>query len=86
MIKVHIKEPIWKGGNSVGIDAKINDDILLTIGYKDKEGKQLFDGKYLIPKDVFTSYKIEKFSKGIPVRVIPMYVVKSRRLLIVEGQ
>jgi len=70
MIKVHIKQHLFMGGGCVGIHHRIEDNVEVTIGSKDKHGNLLYPGRYRYPVDSLLSEEVQSFDKGVPVRVI----------------
>lgn len=72
MTHLDIKNYLYMRGGSVGIKASIDDDVEIRILTKDKEGKLVYPNTYRIKKNKLKFYKIEKFGKGCPVRVVPI--------------
>jgi len=57
-------------GGSVGIASRINDDVEVTIGSRDKSGNLLYPDRYRITKDKLLIRPVKTFSKGTAVRVV----------------
>lgn len=72
MTRLVIKSHLWMNGGSVGIAARIEDDVELEILTQDKSGFPLYPGKYRISKKDLLGYETVKFGKGVPVRVVPI--------------
>ena len=71
MRKIKIKQPIWKD-RSVGIASYIYDDIEIEILAKNKDGVKHFPNKFLVHKQDLIRYPVQTFSKGVPVRIVPI--------------
>jgi len=73
MREYRISEPIWSD-RSIGIaDYRLNDDLLVSITYKDKHGNRVWPDKYLITKDFARQYPINAdMVKGTNLHIIPI--------------
>ena len=76
-----IKQHMWMRGGSVGISGRYKDDLEIVILTKDKFGDRLFPKPFRLSKEKLLSHKRENFSKGVPVRVIPI-----KELEVIDGQ
>jgi len=71
MIKLKIREPIWKS-NSIGIAAfRAIDDLEITIDYKDKSGNKVFPSKYYILKEEIIKYPVQYCGK-VKLHIVPI--------------
>lgn len=77
MKKINIKNHLWMLGGSVGIDARIEDDIEVTISTRGKDNKLLYPGVYTYPKNKLTLLPKRKFKRGVPVRVLPIRAMEN---------
>jgi len=66
METLHIKEPIWNGGNRcVGIRVdRIVDDIIIDITTKDKHGNRIYPKTFYITRQRASLYEIKSYSWG----------------------
>jgi hypothetical protein len=79
--KLVIRQHMWMRGGSVGISTRYKDDLEIEILTKDKFGDRLYPKPFRLSKEKLLSHKRENFSKGVPVRVIPI-----KELEVIDGQ
>ena len=75
-----IKEPIWST-RSVGIaDYRLSEDLLVSISYKDKDGNQVFPGKFLVKSAIAKTYPTQKI-KSNPAGNLRLHIIPIKDLL-----
>ena len=76
MREYNISEPIWYN-RSIGIaDHRLNDDLLVSITYKDRHGNRVWPEKYLITRDFASQYPTKNVKNNtlyiIPINDLPV--------------
>lgn len=72
MIKIEIREPIWKT-RSIGVRADIiKEDLKIEILYKKADGQRLYPDIYTISKEKAKSYPIQYVGSNVKLHIIPI--------------
>jgi len=75
MYKIDIIEPIWKNPRSVGLnvqDVPLGEKIEVSISYKNKNGKLLYPGNWIVSADEVRKYPSKSVRSGIKVHIVPI--------------
>lgn len=74
MKKITIIEPIWKT-NSVGLNIKgldLQEEVLVEIAYKTKEGKKVFPEIYTMLVDKIITYPTQIVRHNVELHIVPI--------------
>ncbi len=75
MYKIDIVEPIWKSPRSIGLNVKdipLGEKIEVSISYKNKNGKLLYPGNWIVSADLVRTYPTKSVRSGIKVHIVPI--------------